>query len=190
MGHSEYVSAVELLPNDDTTLISISGDKTLRLWNYITGEEIERLELPAAGYKIAINKTNQLAIVLLSSPISIGFYNISNDGSSPTLKSLGQQELNSNIKQVSCILFDNHGHLLVSAIDDKDELCVRAFAADNLCQFTETTTDLNYFLTKHLNSNKIENIEDLSILFKKKFDNLKDYHEKKKRRIEEKGQTN
>ncbi|XP_054283107.1 tRNA (guanine-N(7)-)-methyltransferase non-catalytic subunit wuho [Macrosteles quadrilineatus] len=39
LGHSEFVSALRLLPHDSKYLISTSGDGTIRFWNYLLGKE-------------------------------------------------------------------------------------------------------------------------------------------------------
>lgn len=188
LGHSEYVSAIELLRNDERTLVTVSGDKTARLWNYRTGEQLDSIVLNAPGYKLALNEFNHVAIVLLSAPLTIAFFKVSADGSARKLIALGEQQLDDDIKQISSIFFTQKDQLLLSAINVNDEALVRAYAIDDQDRYRPVVNELSELLAKQLTNSKIEHIEDLSILFKKKFDNLKDYHERKRRRIEEKQQ--
>ncbi|CAI9621836.1 unnamed protein product, partial [Staurois parvus] len=45
LGHTEFVSQLLVLPGPDNMLLSGSGDETVRLWKYQSGEEIHRWNL-------------------------------------------------------------------------------------------------------------------------------------------------
>lgn len=184
MGHSEYVSGIEVI--GETNLVSVSGDKTIRLWNFKTGDELFQQQLDAPAYKCAINASNHLAVVLLKTPISIGFFSIINDDS-PKIISLGEQALSSDFKTVTSVVFNDTNILLVSGVKDNDESLTQSLCLNDT---GNCSGELSQLLSKLLAGIKIEQVPDLSILFKKRFDNLKDYHERKKRRIEEKSQDN
>lgn len=49
MGHTEYVSKMELVPHNPQWLASISGDQTIRIWDYKTGVELFKLPLAGPG---------------------------------------------------------------------------------------------------------------------------------------------
>jgi WD40 repeat protein len=40
LGHTDFVTAIEILPHFGSKLISSSSDGTLRLWDYLAGKEI------------------------------------------------------------------------------------------------------------------------------------------------------
>ncbi|XP_013780717.1 tRNA (guanine-N(7)-)-methyltransferase non-catalytic subunit wdr4-like [Limulus polyphemus] len=44
LGHTEFVTSLAILPSHTQFLVSASGDKTLRLWRYIDGEEVFQLD--------------------------------------------------------------------------------------------------------------------------------------------------
>jgi tRNA (guanine-N(7)-)-methyltransferase subunit TRM82 len=77
-------------------------------------------------------------------------------------------------------------------VTDSDEVLIKKFKFENGGnQYSEALADdVNGLFAQHLSTGKIEIVGDLSILFKKKFDNVKSYHERKKRRIEEKNHAN
>lgn len=187
LGHSEYVSGIEVV--EDTTLVSVSGDKTIRLWNYKTGDELSQHQLDAPAYKCAINATNHLAVVLLKTPIAIGFFSLVNEGS-PKITPLGEQELSADFKLVTSIVFNHKDEILVSGVKDNDEAITQSLSLNDQADDVNNRAELNKLVSKLVDGIKIEQVPDLSILFKKKFDNLKDYQERKKRRIEEKSQDN
>ncbi|XP_066033194.1 tRNA (guanine-N(7)-)-methyltransferase non-catalytic subunit WDR4 [Chamaea fasciata] len=47
MGHREFVSKILVIPNCPDLLLSASGDSTLRLWEYKSGEEVHCCQLSA-----------------------------------------------------------------------------------------------------------------------------------------------
>uniref|UniRef100_A0A8C5JGG1 WD repeat domain 4 n=2 Tax=Passerellidae TaxID=1729112 RepID=A0A8C5JGG1_JUNHY len=47
MGHREFVSKILVIPNCPDLLLSASGDSTLRLWQYKSGEEVHCCQLSA-----------------------------------------------------------------------------------------------------------------------------------------------
>lgn len=188
LGHTEYVSSIELLPSTtNPTLISVSGDKTLRLWNYINGKELACVDLPEPGFKLALSQTSHLAVLLLATPLAIAFYNLTK-GQDLKVSSLGHQTFGAEIKHVSSILYDENNDVVVSCVNDSDKVLFKRFKYEGVNnQYVETSADdINDLAAKLLTTNKIDIAEDVSVLFKKRFDNMASYQERKKRRIEEK----
>ncbi|KAG4080314.1 hypothetical protein HA402_010806 [Bradysia odoriphaga] len=167
LGHTEYVSAISFLPTDPNhSLVSISGDKMLKIWNYLQGVEVFEHELPAAGLKMILRKideqTSHAAVTLFEGPNLIIYEIEQTNGQEYLVKLLSEHNFK-ECKEISSILYDVEGNILLAA-DDSSAL------NENL---GDTVLDLQH------------NFENISMLFKKRYDNIKDYHERKKRRIED-----
>uniref|UniRef100_A0A1I8M677 Uncharacterized protein n=1 Tax=Musca domestica TaxID=7370 RepID=A0A1I8M677_MUSDO len=179
LGHKEFVAGVTLL-NDDT-LVSISGDKTLKIWNYKEGKEVKSLELPAPGIKLALKRKDsnkfELAVLLHQPNECVVLYQIS-------IGDNGQWEVSSgdvlSFPDVICcnLTYAEERLYVVGVVND--HLTIRLSpqspeAPENwLSVMEEQFKDCTW------------TPEDISAWFKKKFDNVSEYLERKKRRIEEK----
>lgn len=179
LGHKEFVAGLELL-NDDV-LISISGDKSLKLWNFKEGKELKSIDLPAPGIKLSTrfleNNKYEIAVLLHQPTECIVTYELS-------LKEDNQWEFSSpqllNFGEIICC------NLAYS----QDRLFVTGIVNDHLTIKVSPNS-------KELPSNWLTMVEeqfkeytwspeDISMWFKKKYDNVSEYLERKKRRIEEK----
>lgn len=183
LGHTEFVSHLEFLKHDeDSVLISLSGDKTLRWWNYKSGKELARKELELPGNKLAIqNQTadgSALLAVLCYKPTTVNVYKLSG-----TTECEFVQTLNLKDDQVlSTISFDESGHLFGLIIEESTTIPLLArfeFDRENWKLASEAT------IAKKFDDSKLPYVDSVSFLFKKKFDNIKDYQERKRKRIEE-----
>lgn len=186
LGHLEFVSSIETITTDasEPLLLSLSGDRTLRLWNYVRGVELIRSQLPAPGIKMIVNGRNEIAVVVLEKPLKIVFLEVicrANDA--PQIQQTGDFVFGENIKYVNSFIYENDDEILAICHTDDDKIDVKKLSRTN-AKCVENKRLKSLF--DALPATKIELLEDVSILFKKKFDNLLDYHERKKRRLEEK----
>lgn len=187
MGHLEFVSSIEVITSNATQslLLSLSGDKTLRLWNYVTGTELVQSQLPAPGLKMIVNARNQVAIVVLEKPLKIVFAElISFKNGEWEIQLTGEFLFGENIKYVNSLIYENDDVILAACHTDDDGILLKQLSRTKDNTFVEI--ELPTSLAKALPTTKIDLLEDVSILFKKKFDNVADYHERKKRRMEKK----
>lgn len=187
LGHLEFVSAIETITSNTTEplLLSLSGDKTLRLWNYVTGTELVRSQLQAPGVKMIVNGRNQIAVVVLDNPLKMIFLELirpTNEGKWGIRKT-GEFAFNDDIKYVNSLIYENEDDILAACHTENDEISLKKLSRENVA-FVESKAPT--WLVDALPTTNVDLLEDVSIWFKKKFDNLKDYHERKKRRIEEK----
>ncbi|XP_004524112.1 tRNA (guanine-N(7)-)-methyltransferase non-catalytic subunit wuho [Ceratitis capitata] len=182
LGHQEFVSALAFL--DEDTIISVSGDKTLRLWDFKNGRELTMLELPAPGLRLCLRATgeNKLeAAVLLYQPDEcIALYELTKSDTSKWLVK-ERQILRIPGVIVNSICFINK-NLYASGIVD-EHFTLRVFNVDG-CE-SKVSGDWIKVIEEQFKT-EVWKPEDVSAWFKKRFDNVSDYLERKKRRIEEK----
>lgn len=184
LGHQEFVSAIEevSLESNGTYLVSISGDKMLRLWDYLNGSEVCVEELSAPGLKLIQNNKNQLAVSMLNERPVIAIYGISSLGDDKKITKLAEHTLDESVKHVNSMTFRTDDSIWLSCRNNDDEL---VFKELQLNENGILESDLGGLL-KFATSIKLHPLEDVTILFKKRFDNSKDYQEKKKRRLDRK----
>lgn len=197
LGHTEYVAAIELLPTRPAThVLSASGDRTLRVWTYLDGKQVASFELPAAALRMAVRRVNDgrshVAVSLFDhAEYDVVVYELSDGNADPVVpaaKQIGAFRLD-GIIHVNSLQFDVHGDLLLATITKSDETAVfRLTAASNNDGYTLDALDaLNAEIAAQAFDLLVPfNVEEISLLFKKKFDNIHDYQERKRRRIEEK----
>lgn len=193
LGHGEFVSQLEFVTAKDgkSRLLSLSGDKTLRLWDYETGKEVARKELSHPGNRFAVKQLldgTLLVAVLFYEPTEMAIYKLTEVES---LTSETIQTLKTNQNEVfSSFAFDERNNLLSLVVDkvtEKISLKWYQFEQEN-CKFNDLTPNpLEKLFFDNTENDKISYVDSVSFLFKKKFDNLKDYQERKRRRIVEGG---
>ncbi|XP_055709522.1 tRNA (guanine-N(7)-)-methyltransferase non-catalytic subunit wuho [Phlebotomus papatasi] len=184
LGHREFVSKIDLLPHDESLLVSLSGDSSIRLWEYLKGKEIYRIDLPGAGiqmvcraegsslslFAVYINETDSLVIIRISGSSSFQH---------EIVKTISTEDF-----FVDSLNFSN-SQLLLFGVSQKDDYHaeIRAFDASNWdpIDLSRVNESLKDRLGSFRNNNPGESI---SGLFKKKYSNIEEYHERKRKRLE------
>lgn len=171
-------------------MISISGDKTLRLWNYLNGTELFRLELSGRGIQLIQNGSNEVAVVLFDDCYKIGIFEVfTNDENKTAVRSIAEHPCE-NVKWISSIMYQANDCIWYAGLDESDELFMKRLeitrANEKVTIKQSNVDDVLTMLKENLTSCKFQSNEDISYLFKKSFDNMTDYKERKKRRIEKK----
>jgi len=87
LGHREFVSGLALLT--DRHIASASGDKTLRVWNYIQGKELLQHELPAPAVRLLVRqlepeKVYQAAVLFYDHVDALGLYRLERSSADDT----------------------------------------------------------------------------------------------------------
>lgn len=173
---------------NESTLMSVSGDKTLRLWNYVEGKELFRLDLPARWIRLARNSQNGIAAILFENHYKIGIFELITTDNGLQVRLVAEHSLGENVKYISSILYTSDNTIWYSAVDANNEILLKQLEVVQ----AQDEIKINEIDLEHIRSNfkltstKLEACEDVTQLFKKSFDNLTEYHERKKRRIEQK----
>ena len=180
VGHKEFVSSVGFF-NNDQLLLSASGDKTIRFWNYKTGKEVQRIDLDFVPIT-ALWSDKFMAISSIDNTIFIYSYEIISDAA-VKLHLLGQKTYQGPVDFVAMNKFFFISH--VEEIDGKLKVKIdRAGATEDAATF-EHFADVNEaFEFQTEPPFKLFKSFDVSLLFKKRFDNVKQYIDRKKARIE------
>ncbi|XP_053682673.1 tRNA (guanine-N(7)-)-methyltransferase non-catalytic subunit wuho [Sabethes cyaneus] len=183
LGHTEFVAQLEFVrTTSGQQLLSLSGDRTLRLWNYEIGEEMFLQKMDNMGTKLTTTRLHDgsiLLAVLCYEPTKIIAYRLFG-GEPVRCEYLQELYAKSNVI-FSSIIFDKQHDLIALAIERNTE------------EVTQTTFILNqnnfHFdeksVPKLLKDERLAYVDTTTFLFKKKFDNIKDYQNRKRKRVEE-----
>lgn len=180
VGHKEFVSSVAFFEREKF-LISVSGDKTLRLWNYKVGKQLQSIELDFVPIKV-VSIEGYLAISSENNTLHIFSYEFTSQ-ESLKIHSMGKKTFEAETE------FTAHRNTFyvkhIQQVDDDTKLLIeKAIIADGCAIFelhSDVTADLKLKLDKTF---AIFKTFEISLLFKKKFDNVKQYIDRKKARIE------
>lgn len=193
MGHLEYISAIEQFSFDsehENLLVSVSGDKTIRLWNYLDATEQFRYELCAPGLHLAQNQQhrNQFAVSIVDANQKIGFYELVTTENKLRIQKIVEYELDANVKHVNSMFYESNEQIWLMCHCKDDDILLKTLKIQMDGKiFEENEDNLMSILKKNVISTKIPLLDDISLLFKKKIDtNYSEYHDRKKRRLEEK----
>ncbi|CRL05997.1 CLUMA_CG019017, isoform A [Clunio marinus] len=177
LGHKEFVSSLTFLKKDNI-MMSASGDKTLRTWDYRKGKELQKIEFPF------------VPITIYSSSIREGFGLIAMSSDDNKIYIYEYKFESSEYINLSCIgenLYPNefdfniHDNKVFVKYLKNEHLQIDIFDMDNklfqpFCNVSETFKDDV--------EGKIFKPFDVSLLFKKKYDNVKPFINRKRARIE------
>lgn len=183
LGHKEFVPSISFFDNE-TFLLSVSGDKTLRLWRYNDGKQLQVINLDYVPIRIV---TSNELVVTTSDRNTLYIYNYERiTPESYKINLIGQKKYEKEFE------FTVRGNsFFVMHLNDTDgakKLLIDKVTVTNdsasFTLFSDVTTDLSLQLES---SFSIFKPFDVSLLFKKKFDNIKQYIDRKKARIENQG---
>ena len=109
-GHTDQVNAVAFSP-DSLLLASASNDRTVRLWNPSTGQEVQKLEGHTDSVWAVIFSSDGSLLASASSDRTVRLWN----------PSTGQevQKLEGHTNRVHTVAFSSDGSLLASASSDQ-----------------------------------------------------------------------
>uniref|UniRef100_A0A182MBG7 tRNA (guanine-N(7)-)-methyltransferase non-catalytic subunit wuho n=1 Tax=Anopheles culicifacies TaxID=139723 RepID=A0A182MBG7_9DIPT len=187
LGHSEYVGGIEVIPSQK--LISVSGDRTLRLWDFSHGKEICQLSLqdPAVGLIVqqAVDDSEVLCVVRSSIKNKIEVVLVRCN--EPNVTSLLYEPLIVDESLVILSAALNGALQLILLVMEKESKCAKMLVYDFSPDAQQFLVNIAHPLIKNFEAQfsgvTIEHVRDYSTLFKHSIDNLSDYFERKKQKI-------
>lgn len=193
MGHTEYVAQMEWLPHNPQWLVSISGDQTVRVWNYKEGKEIFQLPLAGPGAYMTCWKSDQTTSVIAcniyqSNVLQVFEIQTNSTGDGLKMKSMKSVSLAEHL-HFKAIEHCEAGLATLTLVKENEKVvpCLEKFSYNDQ-ERTYTPVDLrtiNEILRRELIDLDTEDRDDVAVLFKKRVNNIIHYHEKKRKRIEE-----
>lgn len=204
LGHKEFVKNIEILPHNEKYLSSTSGDGHIKIWDYVEGklcysidtsldvtddqlkeefsktmdtEGVETATLPIAHYTIAkIDENSSFLIVVVHNFKKLLIYKletVNNKFSHKLFDTLTLERCPSAIKfhNTSLFLYDN--------VDS--EVTIFNIAKDKgveLCKKVKMFVNVN---SPDLDK---ESSDSIKVLYKRRFDNVQEYQERKRQRLE------
>ncbi|RVE54080.1 hypothetical protein evm_001203 [Chilo suppressalis] len=207
LGHKEFVNHIEILPHNDKYITSSSGDGNVKFWDYVNGklcyninacldvdnnelcelfskrmdeEGVEVLNLPIVHYAVTkFNKDSSLIAVTIHSFNKILIYTlqtIDNQFKHQKEEMIPVQKFPAAIMFIKCslILYDDIDCIvsILSVVNSNERI---TFQMDK---------QIKMFEDKIVNFNVKLSLDAIKILYKRKFDNVQEYQERKKQRIE------
>lgn len=188
LGHKEYVAAVQPMPIfGESTIISASGDKTLRAWNYLTGKLCETVRLPAPVLHMTarqMGKIIHIAVSFANHDTTMEVYRVFGVTNFYSFALMTTRKV-PNVKGVTGLMFDRLGELLMTTITKEDKVQVLRFTYEGTYTLAdEDTVALNKAIARVATTMDGKyNKEDVDLLFKKKFENVEKYQERKELRM-------
>ncbi|XP_075971771.1 tRNA (guanine-N(7)-)-methyltransferase non-catalytic subunit wuho [Anticarsia gemmatalis] len=208
LGHKEFVNHIELLPHNNRYLTSSSGDGTVKIWDYTEGKlehtvdtsidlnddqlkqnfinmmdegGIEVATLPIVHFTASsLNKTSSILAVTVHTCNSVLIYSVHNEDNQFSHKLEHTLELE---RFPSAIKLYN-GNLFV--YDDSDcYVHIYNISESDATISVKIKCKVKMFESKTIDSESKEaQLEAIKVLYKRKFDNVQEYQERKKQRLE------
>ncbi|KAH8396145.1 hypothetical protein KR222_004131, partial [Zaprionus bogoriensis] len=189
LGHKEFVAGLALLGGEH--IVSVSGDKTLRVWNYMSGKELLQHTLPAPAVRLQLRELQpgqryQVAVLFYDHSEALGLYDLAlQDNTSECQWHVAREQLiraDAGAWNISNFVLTEERVYVAGALDERLQLRVYK-ASDGTPDSTVPAGWLD--MVEEAFGDQACVPEDLSVWFKKRYDNVSDYMERKKRRIED-----
>lgn len=208
LGHTEFVTALTLLPHDNEVLISASGDRTLRFWDFKVGKQLlckECSEVLTTNIVEACkisntddeNETDIAAVTTIASSMTSSdrsvlctcFHNFKCcfvylvSGSKDKLSCNIVHIIELNVVPRAIAIHDFT--LWIMSLSKGDLLNVFKWDSQNN-MFIKSKNDSENMAINCINKNITDNIDTrpvIPLLYKRKYDGIQDYVQKKNARL-------
>lgn len=206
LGHKEFVNHIEILPHDKTYLTSTSGDGTVKCWCYMDGRLVHNIDtnsdisdpklkenfiktmnedgievnaLPIVHYTISkLDDTSSLLVVAVHTCNTLLVYRLQ------TVNKVFRHEL---LEAISVDRFPTSIklHDLSLYVYDAVENRVQVLDIQNKdSKINIKSQDVIQMFDKTITIDAADDTDSIKILYKRKFDNVQEYQERKKQRLE------
>ncbi|XP_022120535.2 tRNA (guanine-N(7)-)-methyltransferase non-catalytic subunit wuho [Pieris rapae] len=204
LGHKEYVNHIEFLPHNNKYLLSASGDGTVKCWDYVTGhctctintkkylsdsrleEEFKKImdedgieveSLPIIHFTTSkLNENTSLVAISIYSCNDLLIYTIQT-GVQFHYKLTRTLQLKDSFNCIhlfntALYVFNSSNNILIKYDITNSDNNIAINESQTIEMFNNTKIDV-----------KIDLEQNIKILFKRKFDNVQEYQERKKNRL-------
>ncbi|KAH8264708.1 hypothetical protein KR044_001819, partial [Drosophila immigrans] len=194
LGHTEFVSGLSLLHGQQ--LVSVSGDKTLRIWNFASGKQLMIKQLPAPAVRLQLRELvagerYEAAVLFYDHSAAIGIYELQQETSeqehswSVQREQLIEADVASNWHIGNFALCEQRIYVAGQSGDD-NSFALRVYNSRDGSEDQALPEGWLAMVAEQFAGQGAQCApEDVSVWFKKRYDNVSDYMERKKRRIEE-----
>lgn len=208
LGHKEFVNHIEFLPHNDKFLTSSSGDGTIKIWDYSEGRLVHTIDtshdvhddqlrqnfinimdeggievntLPIVHYTASkINENISVLAATVHTYNAVLIYTVTNVDNQYSHK----LEQRVRLQQFPGAIILHNKSLFVYC-DSENSIIAYKLEQNNGSVSVEETNRINVFADKNINPDTEENqLESIKVLYKRKFDNVQEYQERKKQRLE------
>lgn len=187
LGHTEFVSSINILPHDENVLLSISGDGKIKLWNYKIGTLLKDIELDRPGLQLITKKvssTESHVCAVCYEQHILMIYKITGNMEDLQVSLIKEFDFG-DLKITSAGFYNNV--LFVPLVTEKGKLSIKKleYLVDTEEKYQEIDNLIDSdIISKNLGDVNIVLVDDVAIMFKKRFDNMTSYHERKKIRFD------
>jgi WD40 repeat protein len=160
LGHTEFVSSIALI-SDRNQLLSLSGDKTMKLWNFLDGNVCDSFSFGYVPMLLNLCSTNVLCVTSADNVVYVYKYEI-DDGNRLKLKLIGEKNYNCDIEIATgdCVAFVKY---FVERQDKK--LCIDQIEFNDVANFKCISDDVQSIFNSSLAINTYKSF-DVRLLFK------------------------
>ncbi|KAH8304633.1 hypothetical protein KR018_005017 [Drosophila ironensis] len=189
LGHKEFVSGMALLT--DQHLVSASGDRTLRVWQFLEGLELLQHLLPAPAVRLQVQTLDRerlfrVAVLLYDNSDALTICRLERTNCDAWAIT-AEQFVRADSGLWSICNFSMAGDRVYITGAENEQLAIKVY--DVLTGQRSLSGVPDGWIKMVLEGLRADGVaflpEDLSVWFKKRFDNVSDYLERKKRRVEE-----
>lgn len=203
LGHKEFVNHIEILPHDSQYLLTASGDGTIKLWNYLDGKLVHSID---TSIEIDDDKLSNDFVKTMDddgiqvSTLPIVHFAAAKQNQHSSFLAVTVHTVNKVFIYILLSGDNNFSHKLVQALPMTSfptAVCLHDFSlyiyndAESIVQMYKLSkdkfqpaTEICMFKEKMHNAEQNNNSQDsIKVLYKRKFDNVKEYQERKKQRL-------
>ncbi|XP_075214789.1 tRNA (guanine-N(7)-)-methyltransferase non-catalytic subunit wuho [Lycorma delicatula] len=210
LGHEEFVTSINILPHSQNILISTSGDRTVRFWDFRSGKELLKyhcsgdIDEASVQYdddvpfidNVAITKcvlfqtgkSESVACLLLNNYKGCLLYCIKGTNQNLTCETLPRV----NFSDIACDIF--FGDNVMWYITSEEKFNLSALQWNVSIKKFESVNESVYKIIKNVNK-QLDSIEGkfrnkVAFMYKKHFDTVQEYHKRKNDKLDESSKKN
>lgn len=180
LGHKEFVSCLHLY--SESICISFSGDKTLKIWDFMLGQELQSIDLNYVGIaSVSLTVNSKMFLAVKTDDLQLIIYKCEKSATFFTFDLVKTLKYENNFEMISAsnsfliVHNDNHENVILEKIDmSQESLNLKVVQICKINEETKITFD-EFETTQK---------QDLSIMYKKKLEDFTSVPESKRKKVE------